>query len=97
MDESRGDLGLKKHETDEAIGRGVAPRGASTMLGAWNGPETVASSCVLPTQHFPLPSAEEGEDPLLLLPQSRSAHSAQTAQPCSVQVLLHSCVQQKSM
>lgn len=38
------------------------------------------------------PSAEAGEDLLLLLPQPRGAHSAHTAQPCSVQVLLHSCV-----
>lgn len=35
-------------EADECIGRDVAPRPATTTLGAWDGPETAASSCVLP-------------------------------------------------
>lgn len=34
-------------EADEGIARDVAPRVATTMLGAWDGPETVTSSCVL--------------------------------------------------
>lgn len=47
---------------DEGTGRDVSPRVATATLGAWDGPDTAASSRVLPTQNFPLPPAEMGEN-----------------------------------